>query len=239
MFARGRSSVPTLFGVYIALQGALSFGADIKPLFDSKEAFNTQPMANTEALRLEIPARPAGHVLDTANFLGPELLQRLEAALSEEARTADVHIYLLTVPSMPKNSLDAFGKRVAETWTNGLFGGVIVFDDGTGQVAIEPSGEVLKRFHEFELALLMESNMDLKHRPKHSRDGLEHTAGSLRTALHELKMRANRQDRSSLSKRIGLAAFGLIALLVGTLVYFRQSRSGTRSDSGEGKAELG
>ena len=159
----------------------------------------------------------------------PEIVQGLEDTLSQEARDHKVNVYVLTVPSLPKNALSPFAKEVAAAWIKGRFGAVIVFDDGTGKVAIETSDVVSGRFYEFELTALLKSSMTFSKRPRHSRDGLQHTTKSVQSALHELKMRANREDRSSFLMRLGLSFVGLIALALGAFEYFRR-RPSPRAD---------
>ena len=163
-----------------------------------------------------------GHVLDNAHFLTPEILQRLDGILFQEAREHDVNIYLLTIASVQKNGLAPFTKQVASHWTKGLFGATIVFDDGTGHVAIEPSEMVTKRFYEFELSLLLQDSMSATKRPRLSREGLEYTTKGVKAALHELKMRANQEDRNSLLTRVGLTTVGFVALIVGAFEYFKR-----------------
>ena len=207
-----------------------AMGEDIS-LSDSKDILNVMPIELTRVFEFKIPPRPTGHVLDTASFLTPELLRSLEDTLSKESREHGVDIYLLTVPSFQKKALEPFTQQVAETWMKGLFGATIVFDDGTGQVAIQQSKVVTKRFYEFELTALVRDTMSTTKRPRLSREGLEHTTLSMKTALHELKSRANREDRNSFLTRMGLAAVGLLAVLMGMLEYFRRRPVAKTTDS--------
>ena len=106
-----------------------------------------------------------------------------------------------------------------------------MFDDSTGVVSIEQSDMVTKRFYEFELMGLLRDNMSLKKRPRLSRQGLEHTTMSVKAALHELKMRANEEDRKSLHTRIGLAFAGFVAVLFGAFQYVRRRGGGDKGSS--------
>lgn len=175
--------------------------------------------ANTD---LPIPPRPQQPVLDNAHFLSAEMLRAMNDSLSADARDFGLHVYVLTVPSLPKKTLESFTQRVAAEWTKGLFGAVIVFDDGTGIVAIEKSEAVSKRFYEFEITALLKDSMRSDKRPRLSRDGLKHTTTSMSNALKELKLRADREDTESFYTKIGVAGFAIMAILtLGTLQYFR------------------
>ena len=210
-----------LSALFVLLARPLISAEDITSLADPKTILNAMPL-DGPALAFKIPPRPAGHILDNAHFLTQEMLLRLEGVLSQEARDNGVDIYLLTVPSVEKNTLEPFTEQVMKTWMNGLFGATIVFDDGTGRVSIGQSDVVTNRFYEYELSVLLRESMNSAKRPRLSRDGLEHTTMSVKAALHELKLRANHQDRNSLLMRAGLALIGLVGLLVGALEYFRR-----------------
>ena len=214
--------LPTLFATLSLLLCGHTFGQDDGLLADPKDTINLLPSQLAREYAFKILPRPPGHVLDNAHFLTPEILQRLDDALSQEAREHGVHIYLLTVASVQKNALQPFTKQVADTWTKGLFGATIVFDDGTGHVAIEQSDAVTKRFYEFELSQLLRDTMSSAKRPRLSREGLEHTTKGVKAALHELKMRADHEDRNSLLTRVALSIAGVVALLVGAFEYFRR-----------------
>ena len=207
-----------------------AMGEDIS-LSDSKDILNLMPIELTRVFEFKIPPRPTSHVLDTASFLTPELLHSLEDTLSKESREHGVDIYLLTVPSVQKKALEPFTQQVAETWMKGLFGATIVFDDGTGQVAIQQSEVVTKRFYEFELTALVRDTMSTTKRPRLSREGLEHTTLSMKTALHELKSRANREDRNSLLTRVGLTIVTLVSVLLGAFEYYRVRKPSSGDNS--------
>ena len=87
---------------------------------------------------------------------------------------------------------------------------------------MQPSAELTKRFYEFELSSLLKSRLTAGERPRLSRDALELSTMSLLSSLHELKMRANREDRSSRRTRIGLAVVGLLGATVGGFALFRR-----------------
>ncbi len=216
----------SLLGISLILLAESVNGEDVTSLADRKDVLNTLPIELTTVFDFKIPPRPDGHVLDTAHFLTVETKQSLEDELSLEARNHGVNIYLLTVPSVQKNALEPFTQKVSQTWTKGLFGATLVFDDGTGKVAIQQSEDVAKRFYEFELSLLLKDTNNLTKRPKLSRDGLENTTKSVKTALHELKMRANREDRKSRLTMWGTAIIGAVAAFFGVFGYLHR-RSGT------------
>ena len=214
--------LPAAFFILLVLLTRIAIGEDVTSLADPKEVLNSLTIEIPKVFDFKIPPRPSGHVLDMARFITPETQQRLDDALAQEARDQGVDIYLLIVPSLQKNTLDPYTQRVAEVWMKGLFGAVIVFDDGTGRVAIQQSDVVSKRFYEFELSTLLRDAMNSAKRPRLSREGLEHTTLRTKAALHELKLRADREDRSSFFTRMGLAGVGLLAILLATFEYFRR-----------------
>ena len=222
MFTRPASRLPALFALSLGLHVGFAAAQEGVSLSNSPDVLNAMPIQPASGFNFKIPEKPPGHILDTAHFLQPEMLQRLDSALLQESQAHGVDVYLLTVPSVKKDTFDPFTRRVADAWTKDCFGAVIVFDDGTGNVAIQPSEKVAKRFYEFELSALLKDTMSTKKRPRLSRDGLEHTAMSVRDALHELKMRANREERNSLITQAGLAVVVLLAALSGAFAYFRQ-----------------
>lgn len=222
IFSFAPRRLPSLFRVSFILFAAQTLGQDTGLLGNSKNDINLLPNALTRNYNFKIPPRPEGHVLDSAHFLTQETLQSLENALSKEASENGVNIYLLTVPSVEKNTLDPFTKQVSETWTKGLFGATIVFDDGTGLVSIEQSDDVTKRFYDFELSRLLKDAMNTTKRPKLSRAGLEHTVLAVKAALHEFKMRADQADRKSARTRMGLIIGGVLGALLGAFEYFRR-----------------
>lgn len=201
-------------GIILAHVCAFSWGQD--------DVLNTLPVDTASEFKFIIPPRPAGHILDSAHFLTEEIFNRLNTTLEKESKDAGVDVLLLVVPSLQKNSLDPFTQKVSEVWTSGLFGAVVVFDDGTGRVSIQQSENVTKRFYEFELSVLLKDSMGSKKRPRPSREGLEHTTLSTMSALHELKMRAETNDRDSKKKRVILATVGIIAVLLGIFEYSRR-----------------
>ncbi len=215
MFPLSRRPPPTLIAACLLFLGQLA---------PSQDVLNTLPLETASEFKFQIPPRPDGHIIDTAHFLTQDMLQNLEGALSREARDHDVNIYLLIVPSVQKNALDPITKQVAEAWTKNLFGATVVFDDGTGHVAIQQSEQVSKRFYEFELSVLLKDPMSVSKRPRVSREALQHTTLNLKDALHTLKMRANREDRNSLLTQIALGVLGLLAVVLGGLEYSRRNR---------------
>lgn len=214
--------ISALLRLCFGLSAGLSCAQDRIPLSDPNDLLNAMPNQSTSGFDFKIPPQPSGHILDTAHFLQPESLKRLESNLGAEAQAHGVDVYLLTIPSIQKGAFDAFTRQVTEVWTKDRFGAVIVFDDGTGLVSIQQSEQVTKRFYEFELSLLLKDAMTTEKRPRLSRAGLEHTTVAVKTALHELKTRANQEERKSLITRLSLGIFGFLAVLLGAMEYFRR-----------------
>ena len=206
--------------IYVFISVGIASSEDVTSLADSKDLLNTMPIELTKVFDFKIPPRPDGYVLDMAHFLTPEMKQSLDDILAQEARDHGVSVYLLTMPTLQKDTLDPYTQKVTEAWMKGLFGATLVFDDGTGRVAIQQSEEVTKRFYEFELSQLLRETNSAAKRPRLSRAGLDYTVRNVQAALHELKMRANRADRKAHLTQLGLAAVGLLAILLVVGQYF-------------------
>ena len=213
MFSHSRRPPLTL------IVGILLFLASLAP---GQEVLNTLPIESTLSPDIPIPPRPSEPVLDNAHFLGSEALKNLNDTLSAAARDHGVHVFVLIVPSLPKNNLAPFTKRVTQEWTKGLFGAVLVFDDGTGVLAIEKSEEFSKRFYEFELTTLIKEGTKVGKRPRLSREGLQYTARTVADSLRDLKARADREDRNALYTRMGVALFLIVTIALLAIPYFRR-----------------
>ena len=196
-----------------------------------QELTNNLPFEKTERVDVLIPPRPMDHVLDNAHFLGSEARQSLVDLLAAHSREHGVNVFVLIVPSLPKNALETYTKQVTEIWTKDLFGGVVVFDDATGQVAIEKSEQVSKRFYEFELSVLLRDTMKPEKRPRLSRDGLVYTSKSIADALVKLKVRADDEDKQSFRRKAGLSIF--LIILISSLVGVQFLRNGKGKENEE------
>ena len=98
-----------------------------------------------------IPPAPPGQILDLAKVLLPETLARLSARLVA-ARALDVHVYVVTVPSLkvpPSKQFDRLhevAKDYSDTWIKHIVGAVILFDDEGGLITVELSKPTSERF---------------------------------------------------------------------------------------------
>lgn len=222
MFPFPRRQLPLVLTSCLFLHISVSLGqvSSSNPLTQAAE--KTLPIDAGAAFDLAIPERPAGHLLDSAKFLSPEIRERVDKVLSDEARNFAVDVYLLTVPSLKKNTLDPFTQLVAASWTKDQFGAVVVFDDGAGLVSIEASEAVKGRFPEYELSSLLREAMSDKKLPKRSLEGLEHTTMAVTAVLHDLKARVNREARNARITQLALAILVLFGLAVGVFEYYRR-----------------
>lgn len=184
---------------------------------DPQDTINLLPDQLVKIHDFTVPPQPSGHVLDLAGFFPGNMLDKIDAELLVASRDCGIEIYLLTVPSLKKDTLVPFTKEVCSVWTKGKFGAAIVFDDESGQVAIEQSDFVVKRFYEIELSKLLKDRMNPEKRPRLSRDGLVYATNSLRDSICVLKRRADDEDRRAHTKQVVLVA---AALVLGCLVIF-------------------
>lgn len=148
---------------------------------------------------VEIPERPANHLLDQGHIFPPEVAKRLSDSLLACARDYDVHIFVMTVPTlqvMPsrvREKLDELGVTVTESWTKGLVGAVIVFDDEAGWVTVAASDEAEREFSAVAINMIFRDPL-VETRKKHlSPEKLEAAAMVLVNGLTDLRIESNRE----------------------------------------------
>ena len=87
----------------------------------------------------EVPPKPPSHILDDLHVLRPDMTADLSARLTAAAREKDVHVFLITVQRRKHEDLEKLAARLTKTWTKGLIGAVVAFDDDTGSMTIATS----------------------------------------------------------------------------------------------------
>ena len=180
---------------------------------------------------VEIPPRPADHLLDQAHVFQPETAHRLVDALATCARAHDVHIYVLTLPTlkvMPSHTREKLEelRAVAEqTWFQGQVGGMIIFDDESGWVTMGVSAEAQRLFSTVAIHLVF-NDPELEPTLKRLTPAkLETSAMTLVSHFTDLKIKADDEARWQRTKHVIFGAIAFWGLLLGGagLVFKKQA----------------
>jgi TPM domain len=183
----------------------------------------------------EVPTRPESYLLDQGDVFPPDVEARIVKALKAGAADYDVHIYVMTVPSlkvMPSRigeklheQLNATGKK----WLAGQVGALVIFDDEAGQAAIGASDEAEKAFSAVALNIVMK---DPKLQSKRKRSSPEKLAGTVTLLIQhftELRTRTNEEARRQRTTRLIFGGIVFTALLaVASFVFLKMKAKATR-----------
>lgn len=181
-------------------------------------------LASVHSGAVEVPERPANHLLDQGLVFPPEVAKRLVDSLAACARDYDVHVYVMTVPTlqvMPsrvREKLDELGAAVTESWTKDQVGAVIVFDNEAGWVTVAASDEAERVFSATAINMVFRDRL-VSTRKKHlSPEKLEAAAMILIKGMTDLRIKEIReaQIHRTISIVFGLLLVGgSIVLLLG------------------------
>lgn len=178
----------------------------------------------------KVPEPPENYILDQGRVFPQEVIDRLSASLRACAHDYDLHIYVVTVPTlkvMPsreREKLEAFGDAVTEAWTKDRVGAVIVFDDEAGWVTVGASDEAEKHFSSVAINMMFKDPL-VQTRKKHlSPDKLEAAAMVLVRGMTELRIRENQEAHHRRIVRIIFGSVFLIALILGGVGFLSQKR---------------
>lgn len=180
-------------------------------------------LASTQVLAIEAPERPADYLLDQGKVFPPEVAQRLSGSLKACARDHDLHIYVMTVPTllvMPsrvREKLEELGTAVTESWTKGQVGAVIVFDNEAGWVTVAATDEAERMFSAVAIDMVFRDPL-IETRKKHlSPEKLEAAAMVLVKGMTELKIKVDQEASRHRKIRIVFGSVLLGILLIGLL----------------------
>ena len=165
---------------------------------------------------------PAGPILDQAGVLRPDAVARLTAALSA-ARTQDVWVYVLTVPSLrvlpskQKEKLEALAKRYIDAWAPRTVGAILLFDDEGGLMSLQTSKEAEDRFSAVAIQIGIEERLVKLRTEGLAREKLEQMALIATDALGQLQ--SQYVADSARQRRTNLLMGGLALIGVGLAVW--------------------
>ena len=206
-------NAPRTFGPYLSFSKTLSLISELL-LFRGKLTLRLIAVAfllvtGTTQLRaqLDVPERPENYVLDQGKMFPPEIARRLVDSLKLCAQQNNIHIYVMTVPTlqvMPsrvKEKLEELGTAVTEKWTKGQIGAVIVFDNEAGWVTVGASDEAERVFSAISINMVFRDPL-INTRKKHlSPEKLEAAAMVLVNGMTELKLKADQDEKSHRTTR--------------------------------------
>ena len=163
-----------------------------------------------------VPDRPENFLLDQGVVFPPEAVQRLEAAITATARDHDLHVYVMTtptlrsVPSRVGGKASEFLNAIRAEWLKGKVGAVIIFDDEAGLVEMGASEEARKILPPAELTEIFRDPRLQSKRRRLGAAKLEETVMVLVHGLTELRVRIQDEERS----RATMKTAGVIAGIV-------------------------
>ena len=186
---------------------------------------------------VDVPARPANYLLDQGEVFSPESAGRIADALKACARDYDVHVYVMTVPTlkvMPsraRETLEEMLKATQTQWLGAQVGVVIIFDDEAGWVTMAASDEAKRVFSPVALNMLFR---DPQLQSKKKRNAPEKLAGTVTLVIQHMTDLRTKANEEFTRRRATNLVFGVIVggvILPGVLVFFvkRGSRPAPQS----------
>ena len=193
----------------------------------------------------EIPKAPENHILDQGNVFSPEIVERMSTALRDCARTRDVYVYVVTVPTlkvMPsreREKLEALGKATTAAWTKDRVGAVIVFDDEAGWVTIGASEEAEKQFSAVAINMVFKDPLFQIRKIHLSPFKLEAAAMVLVNGFTDLKLKADREAQQRRRSRMIFGSLMFLAAVIGGwgLVTWRGPSTRQRTDASSARSD--
>lgn len=178
---------------------------------------------------VDVPLRPENYLLDQGDIFPPDVEQRIVSTLQTAAHDYDVHIYVMTLPTlqvMPSRVAEKLNELLSATrteWLKGRVGAVIIFDDEAGRAAIGDSDEARKVFSPVALNMLLK---DPKLQSKKKRSGPEKLASTVSLVVKgftDLRTESNAAARKR-SLVTGIFASIITAAIVAGGVVFALKR---------------
>lgn len=181
---------------------------------------------------VDLPPQPADYLLDQAAVFPPEVSQRITKALKACARDYDVHIYVLTVPTlkvMPSRLQEKLAEMLNATrtkWLEDRVGAVIIFEDEAGTATMGASAEASKVFSPVAISLIFRDPQLHGNKKTRSPERLAEAVAVLIRHFTDLRDKANQEGRRRRAIDVLLWAIlgGTLLLGAGVLFVRRQSR---------------
>ncbi len=182
-----------------------------------------------------VPPRPENFLLDQGGIFPPAIAQQMMDALKQCAANYDVHIYVVTQPTlkaMPartRERFDELAKAARTQWLAGQAGAVILFDDEAGWVSMAASDEAKQVFSPEAVAAVFK-DPQLQSKKKHSApEKLEASVALLIEHFTKLRARANDEARHQNKTRLMFGSIALGIVLAGVAILVVKKRSAPKS----------
>ena len=149
------------------------------------------------------------------------MAHRLVDVLKTRARDHDVHIYVLTVPTlkvMPSHIWEKLEEtRVAaeQVWFNGQVGALIIFEDESGSMTLGVSAEAQRVFSTVAINVVLHDPQLEPTMKRISPQKLETFAMTLSNHFTDLKIKADLEIRSQWTRRVIFGVIASCGLLLG------------------------
>ena len=182
---------------------------------------------------VEVPPRPVDHLLDEARTFPTDKGQRLVDFLQTCAREHDVHIYVLTLPTlevMPsriREKLEELRAATEKAWMKDQVGGVIIFDDESGWLTMGASAEAQRVFSTVAIHLIFEDPQLEPTAKRLTPDRLAAAAMTLAGHFTKLKIKLDEEAHRQRTRHIVIGAIVFLGLLgIAGLVFKKRAAPG-------------
>ena len=171
-----------------------------------------------------IPPKPENYLSDQGAVFPPDAAQRIEHALKTCARNFDVHIYVVTVPTlnvMPSRvdaKLTELLSAIREEWLQGKVGAIIAFDVEAEQAMLGESEETRNAFSAVSLHLVFADPQIQGGVKRRARERLEATTLAMIQHLSDLRAQEYEDARKQRSANLlfaGIAGAVVLSALIG------------------------
>lgn len=182
-----------------------------------------------------IPPKPENYLADQGAVFPPEAAQRIEHALKTCARNFDVHIYVVTVPTlnvMPSRvdaKLTELLSAIREEWLKGKVGAVIAFDAEAEQASLGESEETRKVFPAVSLHMVFADPLIQGGVKRRARERLEATTLAMIQDFTDLRAHEYEDARKQRSANLMFAGIAGAFVLLGPIGLFLANRGKAKS----------
>ena len=181
---------------------------------------------------IDIPDRPPDYLMDRGRVLTPEKAREMSAALNACARDYDIHIYIMTVPTLGvlpsrgREKIDNLLEIARSKWLADQAGALVIFDYESGAASMAESEEARRVFSAIAMNLVFADPQLQPSRKARSSEQLERAAHALIKRFSHLRMRAvedAKRRRANMMIFWGITG-GALLLLVATAITKKSSQ---------------
>ena len=182
-----------------------------------------------------IPPKPENYLSDQGAVFPPDAAQRIEHALKASACNFDVHIYVVTVPTlnvMPSRvgaKLTELLNAIREEWLKGKVGAIIAFDAEAEQALLGESEETRNVFPAVSLHMVFTDPQIQGGIKRRARDRLEATTLAMMRHLTDLRAQQYEDARKQRSANLLFAGIAGAFALLGPIGLFLANRGKAKS----------